>query len=355
MAAIDQQPQQAQPEAAPARPNIFISYTSRDRTWAHWIGVTLRDNGYNPFVHEWEVGAGENLARWMDESIEAADRLLGVFTDAYVKALYSSSERWAAYWDDPQGRKGFLVPVEVEPVAQWPPTTRALKRLSLVGLSEAEAERALLEFLPSPSPPSDRPVFPGGSQTGGLSSDRPKSPDPVLLSQAEPLPETRPVWPAPPKEENVLKSENKGTPMMEVPWYAPMVLGIVGLGFGFGAGVLYESFRTYESPEPVWFQTNVPADWADHDYASTLGDTPKYYVHKGAPLCDEKHLGQIAVCWDNRRNGYPSGVDSNIPNIGEEPPAWCIYKAKSINLSTHPDGPSPGLVYVCARPVPGAH
>jgi TIR domain len=82
-----------------SKPKIFISYTSHDRDWAHWIGVTLRDNGYSPFVHEWEVGAGENIARWMDESIAAADRLLGVFTDAYIRALFSSSERWATYWD----------------------------------------------------------------------------------------------------------------------------------------------------------------------------------------------------------------------------------------------------------------
>jgi hypothetical protein len=113
---------------------FFISYTSRDREWAHWIGVTLRDNGFVPLVHEWEIGAGENIARWMDESLAAADRLIGVFTDAYAKALYSSSERWSGYWDDPMGRKGFLVPVEVERVTDWPPLVRALNRLTLVGL-----------------------------------------------------------------------------------------------------------------------------------------------------------------------------------------------------------------------------
>jgi len=122
---------------------LFISYTSEDRAWAHWIGVTLRDNGFVPLVHEWEIGAGENIARWMDESLAASDRLLGVFSDACAQALYSSSERWSAYWDDPVGRKGFLVPVEVERVTDWPPLTRALKRLSLVGLSEAQAESAL--------------------------------------------------------------------------------------------------------------------------------------------------------------------------------------------------------------------
>jgi TIR domain len=141
---------------------IFISYTARDRKWADWIAVTLRDNGHVPFVHEWEIGAGGNIPRWMDERIKAADCLLAVFTDAYAGALYSSTERWAAYWNDPAGREGFLVPVEVEKVSDWPPLTKPLKRLSLVGLSETEAETALLKFLEPPKPPDKRPAFPGG-------------------------------------------------------------------------------------------------------------------------------------------------------------------------------------------------
>jgi hypothetical protein len=38
-----------------------------------------------------------------------------------------------------------LVRVEVKEVSNWPPLTRSLKRPSLVGLSEAEAERNLLD------------------------------------------------------------------------------------------------------------------------------------------------------------------------------------------------------------------
>src|SRR5687768_5205460 len=97
---------------------IFISYTSSDRQWAHWIAWNLKEAGHEPFVHEWEIAAGENIPRWMEERIEQADRLLGVFSDAYCEALYSQSERWAAYWQDADGRKGFLVPVEVRKVTK---------------------------------------------------------------------------------------------------------------------------------------------------------------------------------------------------------------------------------------------
>lgn len=99
----------------------------------------------------------------MDERLAASDLLLGVFSDDYIAALYSSTERWAAYWDDPVGRKGFLVPVEVQSVKDWPPLTRPLKRLSLVGLTEVQADEALRKFLAPPRPPSVRPDFPGSN------------------------------------------------------------------------------------------------------------------------------------------------------------------------------------------------
>jgi hypothetical protein len=75
-------PASTQHQVATLPGKIFISYTLRDRQWAHWIGVTLRDNGYSPLVHEWEVDVGDDIARWMDESIAASDRFLGVFMDA---------------------------------------------------------------------------------------------------------------------------------------------------------------------------------------------------------------------------------------------------------------------------------
>jgi hypothetical protein len=181
---------------------IFVSYTYSDRNWAYWIGWLLRDNGYSPRIHEWEVGAGENIARWMEESLNSADRLLGIFSEDYVKAIYSSSERWAAYWDDVQGLRGFLIPVEVEHVAAWPMLVRPLKRLSLVDLSEDEATSALLNFLAPPSPPKHRPPFPSTAakladsrRASAKSSVHPDHRSSKASSHGEELPDRRPAWP----------------------------------------------------------------------------------------------------------------------------------------------------------------
>ncbi len=142
---------------------IFVSYTSSDRDWALWIGWHLGEAGHEPFVHEWEIGAGENIPRWMEDRLTQAERLLGVFSDAYCKALYSQSERWAAYWQDPGGRIGFLVPIEVKKVTKWPVFVEPLKRLSLIGLKDVDARNRLLEFLNPPKPPTEEPAFPGAA------------------------------------------------------------------------------------------------------------------------------------------------------------------------------------------------
>ncbi|HEX8165543.1 MAG TPA: tetratricopeptide repeat protein [Beijerinckiaceae bacterium] len=140
---------------------IFVSYTSADRDWAHWIGWTLREAGHEPFVHEWEIGAGENIPAWMARRLGEADRLLGVFSPKYMDALFSESERTAAYWNDPMGRRGFLIPIEVEAVPKWPEFVAPLKRLSLVDLDQEAARAALVDFLKLPGPPKEPPKFPG--------------------------------------------------------------------------------------------------------------------------------------------------------------------------------------------------
>jgi hypothetical protein len=89
---------------------IFISYTSSDKEWAQWIGWELQQAGHEPFIHDWEIGAGENIAGWMEQRFKQADCLIGVFSDRYCEAAFSQSERWAAYWKDPRGRDGFFIP-----------------------------------------------------------------------------------------------------------------------------------------------------------------------------------------------------------------------------------------------------
>ena len=78
---------------------FFFSYTSSDRQWAEWIGQYLKGAlGHTPRLHDWEVPAGGDIGAWMKIRHEAADHVLCVVSEAYLKAAYSSWERRAAAW-----------------------------------------------------------------------------------------------------------------------------------------------------------------------------------------------------------------------------------------------------------------
>ena len=166
---------------------IFVSYTSADRDWAHWIAWTLKEAGHEPFVHEWEIGAGENIPAWMERRLAEADRLIGVFSQKYTEALFSKSERTAAYWDDPLGKRGFLTPVAIEAIPKWPPFVAPLKRLSLVGLHPEAARAALIAFLEPPGPPKEAPRFPGAKPEPRSDEAAPFAEGSETLAQREPL------------------------------------------------------------------------------------------------------------------------------------------------------------------------
>src|SRR3954451_10564752 len=166
---------------------IFVSYTSADRDWAHWIAWTLKEAGYEPFVHEWEVGAGESIPAWMERRLGEADRLIGVFSEKYTEALFSKSERTAAYWDDPMGKRGFLTPVAIEAIPKWPPFVAPLKRLSLVDLDPDAARAALIGFLEPPGPPKEAPRSPGAKPEPRSDEAAPFAEGSETLAQREPL------------------------------------------------------------------------------------------------------------------------------------------------------------------------
>jgi hypothetical protein len=140
--------------------DIFVSYTSSDRDWAFWIGHELDDLGHRPHIHEWEVSGGANILAWMEAQTDAADQVLCVVSEKYLKAPYSSWERGAAQWDAATSRSNLVLPVFIEP-CKPPRLFTPLKRCDLHGITEDEARARLKAFLePASKPP--RGPFPGG-------------------------------------------------------------------------------------------------------------------------------------------------------------------------------------------------
>jgi hypothetical protein len=70
--------------------DIFVSYTSSDRDWAFWIAEQLKELGHTPHVHEWEINCGDDIYAWMERRHDAADHVLCVVSDEYLRARYST-------------------------------------------------------------------------------------------------------------------------------------------------------------------------------------------------------------------------------------------------------------------------
>src|SRR5205085_12659997 len=95
--------------------DIFISYTSQDREQAFWLAHELKALAHIPRIHEWEVAGGADIYAWMEKRIEAADYVLCVLSDEYLKAEYSTLERNAALWQATKSRPGCVLLVAVKP------------------------------------------------------------------------------------------------------------------------------------------------------------------------------------------------------------------------------------------------
>ena len=86
----------------------FRQLTSSDRDWAFWIAKELEALGHLPRVHELEIDRGDDIYAWMEQRHDAADHVLCVVSDDYLKAPDSTLERNAAIWHATLRRSGFV-------------------------------------------------------------------------------------------------------------------------------------------------------------------------------------------------------------------------------------------------------
>jgi tetratricopeptide (TPR) repeat protein len=142
--------------------DIFVSYTSTDREWAHWIGKELLVLGHLPHIHEWEIGAGDDIYAWMEARHDAADHVLCVISDDYLKAPYSTLERNAALYQAASKRPGFVLLVLVEH-CRLPTLSDFMRHCSLYDLSEEKARLRFREFMTKREAPGTV-FFPGAAR-----------------------------------------------------------------------------------------------------------------------------------------------------------------------------------------------
>jgi hypothetical protein len=149
----------AQPSGTTRVADIFISYTASDREWAFWVAKELEALGHVPRVHEWEINSGDDIYAWMEQRHDAAEHVLCVISDNYLKAPYSTLERNAAIWQAAAQGPGFVLFVAVKP-CRLPTLADHVRRCELFGAPEDAARVRFREFMQRREVPA-AVAFPG--------------------------------------------------------------------------------------------------------------------------------------------------------------------------------------------------
>jgi tetratricopeptide (TPR) repeat protein len=139
---------------------IFVSYTSKDRDWAFWIGQELEKLGHVAHVDAWEISGGGDIAAWMVERHDKADHILCVISETYLSKPYSSWERRSGQWAAQTDRPNFVLPVRIED-CKLRTLLASVRYCDLFGTDESDARSRLAAFLEPAARPKGPVSFPG--------------------------------------------------------------------------------------------------------------------------------------------------------------------------------------------------
>jgi hypothetical protein len=103
---------------ASERSDFFVSYNAADCCWAEWIAWQLEDAGYSTKIQAWDFRPGGNFVLSMHAALAAADRILIVLSDNFLKSEFTHPEWASVFADDPKGSGCRIVPVKVAEVAK---------------------------------------------------------------------------------------------------------------------------------------------------------------------------------------------------------------------------------------------
>lgn len=125
---------------------------------AEWIAWQLEESGYTVIFQPWDFRPGGNFVRDMDRGIFECERTIAVLSPDFLKSEYTIREWTAALLKDPSGEKRLLLPVRVRD-CESVSLLGTITYIDLLGKTESEAKKALLDGVKSRGKPPMAPVF----------------------------------------------------------------------------------------------------------------------------------------------------------------------------------------------------
>lgn len=93
---------------------IFISYSSKDQTFASQLAESLKNLGHKLWLDEWNIKVGESIPTKIQDGLTSADYLIVVLSSSSVKSGWMEREWQAKYWEEVKAEKIMVLPVLIE-------------------------------------------------------------------------------------------------------------------------------------------------------------------------------------------------------------------------------------------------
>lgn len=93
---------------------LFISHSSKDKGFANCLYADLIEQGYNPWLDEWDIKAGQSIPSEIQKGLAAADYTLVLLSPHSVKSNWVTVEWETVFWDEINSRKTKVIPILLE-------------------------------------------------------------------------------------------------------------------------------------------------------------------------------------------------------------------------------------------------
>jgi hypothetical protein len=176
------------PQAPAAAPDFFVSRTGADAAWAQWIAWQLEAAGHSVVIQDWDFGPGVNFVHKMQQAATDAKRTIAILSPRYFQSSFTEAEWTTAFYRDPSGEKGLLLPIRIEKFD--PPGMLGTRtRLDVFDLDRDSARQHLLDWIRRAGKerikPEYEPGYPGSAKTQKTAA--PVKPEPNYPGQMPPM------------------------------------------------------------------------------------------------------------------------------------------------------------------------
>ncbi|MCI0490602.1 MAG: TIR domain-containing protein, partial [Blastocatellia bacterium] len=135
--------------------DAFLSYAREDIRWCEELAERLRDANVRVWFDKWEIQAGDQLERKLNEGLEKSRKLISVWSASYFREgkVWPLLEAFSRHHSDPLSQERPLIPALIEPREKLkiPPTLQGIIDIDFCKKDDFELRlRELIESLDLP-------------------------------------------------------------------------------------------------------------------------------------------------------------------------------------------------------------